>query len=74
MQFYKNQGKALQQILALGVTADYDERWGASDGAWTTRDFITAVYGTLPRKGPPFSMRTVNLVPSTDSVSGFRMY
>jgi glyoxylase-like metal-dependent hydrolase (beta-lactamase superfamily II) len=72
VQFYKNQGKSLQQVLAFGVTADYDRRWGASPGA--VREFISAVYQTLPRKGPMFSMHTVTLVPSTDTISGFRMY
>ncbi len=74
VQFYKNEGKTLQQVLALGVTADYDRQWGAANGTSATRDFIAAVYQTLPRKGPVFSMHTVTLVPSADAVPGFRTY
>jgi cyclase len=74
IQFYKNQGKTLEQVLALKPSAGWDERWGATSGPWTTRDFITAVYRTLPAKGPPFSMHTVTLVPSTATVSGGREY
>jgi glyoxylase-like metal-dependent hydrolase (beta-lactamase superfamily II) len=74
VQFYKGQGRTLQQVLALGVSSDYDERWGRTDGSWTTRDFITAVYDTLPRKGPSFSMRNAALVPAADSVPGFKSY
>lgn len=74
IQFYKNEGKSLQQVLALRPSAGWDERWGASSGPGSTRDFITAVYRTLPAKGPPFSMHTVTLVPSTARVSGGRQY
>jgi glyoxylase-like metal-dependent hydrolase (beta-lactamase superfamily II) len=74
VQFYRNQGKTLQQVLALGVTADYEERWGAAGGAWTTADFVTAVYRTLPPKGPVFSMRDAALVPAPDSVPGLKLY
>jgi glyoxylase-like metal-dependent hydrolase (beta-lactamase superfamily II) len=74
VQFYRNQGKTLQQVLALGVTADYEERWGASAGAWTTTDFVTAVYRTLSPKGPMFSMRDAALVPAPDSVPGLKLY
>jgi len=66
VQFYKNQGKTLQQVLDLKPTAGYDDRWGSTSGRWTTRDFITAVYQTLPAKGPVFfSMQNSTLVPST---------
>jgi glyoxylase-like metal-dependent hydrolase (beta-lactamase superfamily II) len=51
VQYYKDRGRTLEQVLALKPSAGYDRRWGAS-GAWTTRDFITAVYRTLPAKGP----------------------
>jgi glyoxylase-like metal-dependent hydrolase (beta-lactamase superfamily II) len=62
VQYYKNRGKTLQQVLALGPSADFDARWGATSGPWTTRDFIEAVYKTLPAKGPNFSMQTETLV------------
>lgn len=74
IQFYKNEGKSLQQVLALKPSAGWDERWGAPSGPGSTRDFITAVYRTLPAKGPPFSMHTVTLVPATATVSGGRQY
>ncbi len=65
VQYYKNQGKTLQQVLDLKPSEGYDQRWGATSGPWTTRDFITAVYETLPSKGPVFfSMKTVTSVPS----------
>ena len=74
IQFYKNEGKSLEQVLALKPGAGWDERWGAASGPASTREFITAVYRTLPAKGPPFSMHTVTLVPSTATVSGGRQY
>jgi len=66
VQYYKNQGKTLQQVLDLKPSEGYDQSWGgATSGSWTTRDFITAVYETLPAKGPVFfSMKTVTSVPS----------
>ncbi|MGH8141468.1 MAG: MBL fold metallo-hydrolase [Steroidobacteraceae bacterium] len=74
IQFYKNEGKSLEQVLALEPGAGWDERWGAASGPGSAREFITAVYRTLPAKGPPFSMHTVTLVPSTATVSGGRQY
>jgi cyclase len=74
IQFYKNEGKSLEQVLALKPSAGWDERWGATSGPGSAREFITAVYRTLPAKGPPFSMHTVTLVPSTATVSGGRQY
>ena len=65
VQYYKNQGKTLQQVLDLKPTAGYDQRWGGPAGSSTTRDFVTAVYETLPAKGPVFfSMKTTTAVPS----------
>jgi cyclase len=66
VQFYKNQGKTLEQVLALNPSAEYDDRWSAKAGPGSARDFLTAVYNTLPRKGPVFfSMETVTTVPAT---------
>ena len=63
IQYYKNQGKTLQEVIDLRPSAGYDQRWGATTGSWTTRDFITAVYETLPAKGPVFfSMKTSTAV------------
>lgn len=65
VQYYKNQGKTLQQVLDLKPSEGYDQRWGGTGGSWTTRDFITAVYETLPAKGPVFfSIKTTTTVPS----------
>jgi cyclase len=42
-----NKGKTLEQVRAAKPTADYDGRFGASSGFWTTDKFIDAVYHTL---------------------------
>ena len=64
VQYYKNEGSTLEEVLALEVTAGYDERWGSTSGPWTTRDFVTAVYETLPDNGPVyFSLENVSVVP-----------
>ena len=43
-------GMTLEQVKAARPTADYDGRYGAATGAWTTDMFIEAVYKTLPRE------------------------
>lgn len=40
-------GATLQQVKAARVTADYDTRYGANTGAWTTEMFVEAVYRSL---------------------------
>ena len=40
-------GATLEQVKAAGVTADYDTRYGANTGAWTTGMFVEAVYSSL---------------------------
>jgi glyoxylase-like metal-dependent hydrolase (beta-lactamase superfamily II) len=40
-------GATLAQIKAARVTADYDPRYGASNGPWTTEMFVEAVYRDL---------------------------
>jgi cyclase len=45
----------LQQVQAARLTADYDTRYGANSGPWTTAMFVEAVYNSLkqpPGKGP----------------------
>jgi hypothetical protein len=42
-----NGGATLQQIKAARPTADYDTRYGANGGPWTTEMFIEAVYTSL---------------------------
>jgi glyoxylase-like metal-dependent hydrolase (beta-lactamase superfamily II) len=44
------QGKTLEQVKAAKVTADYDPRWGVSNGFWSTERFVEAVYKTLQPK------------------------
>jgi glyoxylase-like metal-dependent hydrolase (beta-lactamase superfamily II) len=40
-------GMTLEQVRAAKPTADYDPRYGATTGAWTTDMFIEAVYRSL---------------------------
>jgi cyclase len=42
-------GMTLEQVKAAKPTVDYDGRYGATTGPWTTDMFIEAVYKTLPR-------------------------
>ena len=39
----------LDQIKAAGFTKEYDPRWGAKSGPWTTDMFIEAVYKSLKK-------------------------
>ena len=48
-----DKGMTLQQVKAASPTADYEPRYGAASGPWTTDMFIEAVYETLPRPGSP---------------------
>ena len=43
-------GMTLEQVKAAKPTADYDGRYGAATGTWTTEMFIEAAYKTLPRE------------------------
>lgn len=43
----KEKGMTLEQVKAAKITRDFDGRWGATSGAWTTDKFIEAVYQTL---------------------------
>ena len=40
-------GRSLAQIKAAKPTLDYEARWGATTGAWTTDRFIDAVYAEM---------------------------
>ncbi|HSR06669.1 MAG TPA: MBL fold metallo-hydrolase [Bryobacteraceae bacterium] len=44
-------GATLEQIKAARVTADYDTRYGANAGPWTTGMFVEAIYNSL--RQPP---------------------
>jgi cyclase len=43
-------GRTLPQVQAAGLTKDYDGRYGATTGSWTTAMFIEAAYQTLAKK------------------------
>jgi len=43
-------GKTLQQIQTAGLTKDYDGRYGATTGPWTTAMFVEAAYQSLTQK------------------------
>jgi glyoxylase-like metal-dependent hydrolase (beta-lactamase superfamily II) len=43
-------GRTLPQVQAAGLTKDYDGRYGATTGPWTTAMFIEAAYQTLAKK------------------------
>ena len=43
-------GQTLEQVKAARLTRDYDGRYGATSGPWTTDMFVDAVYKTLNRK------------------------
>jgi hypothetical protein len=42
-------GKTLQQVQSAGLTKDYDGRYGATTGPWTTAMFIEAAYQSLKK-------------------------
>jgi glyoxylase-like metal-dependent hydrolase (beta-lactamase superfamily II) len=42
----------LEQVKAARLTVDYDTRFGANSGTWTTEMFVQAVYDSL-RQQPP---------------------
>jgi glyoxylase-like metal-dependent hydrolase (beta-lactamase superfamily II) len=44
-------GMTLRQVQAAQPTRDYDGRYGATDGFWTTAQFVEAVYGSLAAAG-----------------------
>jgi len=53
IQSMVRKGMTLEQVKAARPTADYDPRWGADSGFWTTDKFVEAVYKTLTPKSPP---------------------
>jgi cyclase len=42
-----DKGATLDQVKAARVTADFDDRFGATSGPWTTDMFVNAVYTSL---------------------------
>jgi len=53
IQSMVRKGMTLEQVKAARPTADYDPRWGADSGFWTTDKFVEAAYKTLVPKTPP---------------------
>jgi cyclase len=45
-----NKGMTLEQVKAARPTRDYDPRYGATSGIWTTDMFVEAVYKSLAAK------------------------
>jgi cyclase len=43
-------GMTLPQIQAANPTMDFDGRYGATSGSWTTNMFVEAVYRSLTQK------------------------
>jgi len=43
-------GMTLDQVKAARPTLDYDRRYGAGDGSWTTEKFIEAAFKSLSAK------------------------
>jgi hypothetical protein len=46
----KDKGQTLAQVTAARPTMDFDGRYGATTGTWTTDMFVEAVYRSLPEK------------------------
>jgi hypothetical protein len=46
-----DQKKSLQQALAAQPALEFEPRYGATTGGWTTTDFVTAVYKSLAKAG-----------------------
>jgi cyclase len=49
VQYMIGKGRTLDQIKAAKPTLDFDPRWGATSGPWTTDMFIEAVYRGLKK-------------------------
>jgi hypothetical protein len=50
IQAMVGKGMTLEQVKAARPTADYDPRYGAATGPWTTDMFIEAVYRTAGKR------------------------
>jgi hypothetical protein len=50
VQALVRKGATLDQVKAARPTADYDTRYGATSGAWTTDRSVEAVYVTVSRR------------------------
>jgi glyoxylase-like metal-dependent hydrolase (beta-lactamase superfamily II) len=52
IQAMMNAGATLSQVKSARLTADYDTRFGANSGPWTTDMFVEAVFQTLKPAAP----------------------
>jgi len=50
VQAMVDKGQTLPQVQAARPTLDYDARYGATTGPWTTAMFVEAVYRTVARR------------------------
>jgi hypothetical protein len=48
-----NRNASLEEVKAARPTIDYDTRFGANSGPWTTDMFIEAIYTSLKNPPPP---------------------
>jgi len=44
-------GMSMEQVVEAGPTRDYDGRYGADSGFWTTRQFVETAYRNLQNAG-----------------------
>ncbi|MEP7310204.1 MAG: MBL fold metallo-hydrolase [Acidobacteriota bacterium] len=58
VQVMLNEGATVQQVQAARLTADYDTRYGANTGDWTTATFVEAIYRTLKPAARPAPARS----------------
>jgi hypothetical protein len=42
-----DEGMTLQEVQASRPTFGFDARYGSESGAWTTAQFVAAIYGEL---------------------------
>ena len=47
-----NEGASVDQVKAARLTADFEARYGAATGQWTTDMFVEAVYASLKQGRP----------------------
>jgi len=52
VQYLIGKGRTLDQIKAAKPTLDFDPRWGATSGPWTTAMFVEQIYRDLTKKKP----------------------
>lgn len=57
-------GKTLQQLKDMKVLADYDARYGATTGPWTTDQFLEAMFTDLSKKAAPAAKAPAGKAPA----------